>query len=277
MDDKSIIYCNNCGLKGHMQRDCHNPVLSCGNLIFRKDTEEPKVLMIQRKDSLCYIEFIRGKYDVFNIDYIQILIDKFTLDEKRSVINQSFDELWSTLWMIDINTIQKNSDYYKGYEKFKRLSEGFHFKKKDIFINLQYFIDNSKTNYMMTEWEFPKGRRNHRESDLECAIREFQEETNYNSDDYCLIKNINPFNEEFVGENYVRYKYIYYIGYLTNLEKEIFIDESNKDQVTELKDIKWLTKTEALNIVRDYHHTRVKIINDIFQLIDSLSEKYILV
>jgi 8-oxo-dGTP pyrophosphatase MutT (NUDIX family) len=277
MDDKSIIYCNNCGLKGHMQRDCHNPVLSCGNLIFRKDTEEPKVLMIQRKDSLCYIEFIRGKYDVFNIDYIQILIDKFTLDEKRSVINQSFDELWSTLWMIDINTIQKNSDYYKGYEKFKRLSEGFHFKKKDIFINLQYFVDNSKTNYMMTEWEFPKGRRNHRESDLECAIREFQEETNYNSDDYCLIKNINPFNEEFVGENYVRYKYIYYIGYLTNLEKEIFIDESNKDQVTELKDIKWLTKTEALNIVRDYHHTRVKIINDIFQLIDSLSEKYILV
>ena len=179
--------------------------------------------------------------------------------------------------MIDIDKIQKNSDYYKGYEKFKRLSEGFHFNKRDIFINLQYFIDNSKTNYMMTEWEFPKGRRNHRESDLECAIREFQEETNYNMDDYCLIKNINPFNEEFVGENYVRYKYIYYIGYLTNLEKEIFIDESNKDQVTELKDIKWLTKTEALNIVRDYHHTRVKIINDIFQLIDSLSEKYILV
>ena len=27
--------------------------------------------MIQRKDSLCYIEFIRGKYDVFNIDYMQ--------------------------------------------------------------------------------------------------------------------------------------------------------------------------------------------------------------
>ena len=82
MNDNTIIYCNNCGLKGHIQRGCRNPVLSCGNLIFRKDTEEPKVLMIQRKDSLCYIEFIRGKYDVFNIDYIQILIDKFTLDEK---------------------------------------------------------------------------------------------------------------------------------------------------------------------------------------------------
>jgi 8-oxo-dGTP pyrophosphatase MutT (NUDIX family) len=277
MDDKSTIYCNNCGLKGHIQRDCRNPVLSCGNLLFRTDKDEDQVLMIQRKDSLCFIEFIRGKYDVYNIDYIQILIDKFTIDEKRSIINNSFDELWSTLWMIDIETIQKNSDYHKGHDKFMRLSNGFHFKKRDIFINLQYFVDNSKTNYMMTEWEFPKGRRNYRESDLECAKREFSEETNYNCDDYKLIMNLEPFTEEFVGENRVRYKYLYYIGYLTNLEKEVFIDITNKDQVTELKDIKWVTKRESLEMIRDYHHTRFKIINDIFDFIDSLSEKYILV
>ena len=277
MEDKSAIYCNNCGLKGHIQRDCRNPVLSCGNLIFRKDTEEPQVLMIQRKDSLCFIEFIRGKYDVFNIDYIQILFDKFTVDEKRCIINNSFDELWSTLWMIDIGNIQKNSDYHKGHDKFMRLRTGFHFKKRDIFINLQYFVDNSKTTYMMTEWEFPKGRRNHRESDLECAKREFNEETNYKDEDYKLIMNVEPFTEEFVGENRVRYKYLYYIGYLTNLEKEVFIDSTNKDQVTELKDIKWVTKRESLEMIRDYHHTRFKIINNIFNFIDSLSEKYILV
>lgn len=277
MENKSDIYCNNCGLKGHIQRDCRNPVLSCGNLVFRTDKDEPQVLMIQRKDSLCFIEFIRGKYDVFNIDYIQILVDKFTIDEKRSIINSSFDELWSTLWMIDIDTIQKNSDYHKGHDKFMRLRTGFHFKKRDIFINLQYFVDNSKTNYLTTEWEFPKGRRNKGESDLECAKREFNEETNYNEDDYKLIMNLEPFTEEFVGENRVRYKYLYYIGYLVNLEKEVFIDIANRDQVTELKGIKWATKRESLEMIRDYHHTRFKIINDIFDFIDSLSEKYILV
>jgi len=277
MNDKSIIYCNNCGLKGHMQRDCRNPILSCGNLIFRTDTKEPQVLMIQRKDSLCYIEFIRGKYDVFNIDYIQILIDKFTIDEKQNIINHNFDELWSTLWMIDINNIQKNNDYNKGYDKYKKLKEGFHYNKRNIFINLQYFVDNSKTNYEMTEWEFPKGRRNHRESNLDCANREFQEETNYLLEDYELIKNVYPFTEEFIGENHIRYKYLYYIGYLLNYKKEIFIDKDNKDQVTELKDIKWVTKSESLSMIRDYHHTRYKIINEIFSFIDSLSEKYILV
>ena len=277
MDDNSIIYCNNCGLKGHIQRDCRNPVLSCGNLIFRKDAEEPQVLMIQRKDSLCFIEFIRGKYDVYNIDYIQILIDKFTIDEKTEIINKSFDELWSTLWMIDMDNIQKNNDYNKGYDKFKRLKDGFVYKKRDIFINLQYFVDDSKTSYLMTEWEFPKGRRNYRENDLDCAVREFQEETNYREDDYRLITNISPFTEEFVGENRVRYKYLYYIGYLLNHDKIVYIDKDNKDQVTELKDIKWVTKSEALGMIRDYHHTRFKIINGIFNLIDSLSEKYILV
>ena len=276
MDSKSII-CNNCGMKGHMQRECRNPVLSYGNLIFRKDKEEPEILMVQRKDSLCYIEFIRGKYDVFNIDYIQILVDKFTVDEKRKIINNSFDELWSTLWMIDIDDIQKCNDYAKGADKFKRLSDGFHFKKKDIFINLKYFVDNSKTNYLMTEWEFPKGRRNHRETDLECAKREFQEETNYKCDDYTLIQNIDTFTEEFTGENKVRYKYIYYIGYLINFEKDVFIDEENKDQFNELKDIRWLTKSDALNILRNYHYTRVNIINEIYRFIDCLSEKYILI
>ena len=50
MDIKSI-YCNNCGIKGHLYKDCKRPVLSCGNIIFRLDKEEPEILMIQRKDS----------------------------------------------------------------------------------------------------------------------------------------------------------------------------------------------------------------------------------
>ena len=54
------MYCNNCGKKGHMYKDCKLPVTSCGNIVYRDDTEEPKVLMIQRKDSLCYIDFLRG-------------------------------------------------------------------------------------------------------------------------------------------------------------------------------------------------------------------------
>lgn len=274
------IYCNNCGLKGHMYKDCKQPVLSCGNLIFRKDTEEPKILMIQRKDSLCYIEFIRGKYDTYNIKYIQILIDKCTTEEKQNLLNYSYELLWQKLWLIDEKTVNEqknNQDYLKGYDKFKKLSDGYFFNKTKEFINLDYFMKKTKTNYPDTEWEFPKGRRNNHESNYDCARREFTEETNYLSSDYQLINNLLPFSEEFMGENRVRYKYIYYIGYLTNIEKDVYIDPKNKDQFNELKNIKWLTKAESLNIIRDYHHTRRDVIHKIFDLIDNLDKEYVLV
>ena len=70
MESKTNIQCNNCGMKGHLYRDCKNPVTSFGHIIFRKDRKEPEILMIQRKDSLCYIEFIRGKYDIQDYKYI---------------------------------------------------------------------------------------------------------------------------------------------------------------------------------------------------------------
>ena len=53
-------YCNNCGYEGHLYRNCKLPVLSYGVLIVR--IPDKQVLMVQRKDSIAYIEFLRGKY-----------------------------------------------------------------------------------------------------------------------------------------------------------------------------------------------------------------------
>ena len=60
------VYCNNCGNEGHLYRHCRLPVLSFGVLCI----EGEKILMIQRKDSLSYIEFLRGKYDTHNVKYL---------------------------------------------------------------------------------------------------------------------------------------------------------------------------------------------------------------
>ena len=75
-----------------------------------------------------------------------------------------------------------------------------------------------------------------------------------------------------MGENNVKYKFIYYIGKLINLEKEVYIDKNNKDQYTELKDIQWLTKDECKNKLRDYHKSRLKLIEEIFEFIDKFND-----
>ena len=269
-------YCNNCGIKGHLYKDCHNQIMSFGHILFRRDNN--KILMIQRKDSLCYIEFLRGKYDIFNINYIQILINKFTNEEKENLIKYEFDNLWKKLWLIDNEeiTYQIKNDYIKGKEKYDKLKEGYLYHKTNEYVNFDYFLKKSNTNYISSEWEFPKGRRNNKETNKECAEREFKEETNYNKNDYQLISNITPFSEEYLGENRVRYKHIYYIGYLNNLKKGIKVDTNNINQFTEIKDIQWLTKVESLNKIRNYHHTRRKVIEQIFDLIDNLDKDYIL-
>ena len=66
------IYCNNCGIKGHVFKDCLSPILSCGVILCKKYNDIYKVLMINRKDSLCYIEIMRGKY---TLNTINILIN----------------------------------------------------------------------------------------------------------------------------------------------------------------------------------------------------------
>jgi len=267
------MYCNNCGKKGHMYKDCKLPVTSCGNIIFRDDND--KVLMIQRKDSLCYIDFLRGKYDYKNLNYMQILIDKCSIDEKSRLLNLSFDKLWKDLWLLKDDLIL-NDDYIKCLSRFNIIKEGVIINNNKI--NIEYLIKNSHYNYPCSEWEFPKGRRNINENNFECAKREFNEETNYNTKDYDIINNLSPFIEEFTGENRVRYKYIYYIGKLKNKGKIPQLDPNNKDQITEIKNIKWLSKKEALDKLRDYHHSRYKLIHKVFDLIDIIkSDRYSLI
>ena len=267
--------CNNCGKRGHMYKDCKLPIISCGNIIYRNDNKKDKVLMIQRKDSLCYIDFIRGKYDNKNINYIQILIDKCSKTEKENILKKNYSELWKDLWLLP-DDFETTDDYLRCMIKFNKIKEGFIINEK--FINIEMIINNSKFNYEDSEWEFPKGRRNMNENDFECAKREFKEETNYDKDDYGIIKNITPFNEEFVGENNIRYRYIYFIGKLKNYNKLLEIDTDNNNQISEIKDIRWLTKEEALDKCRDYHNSRKNLIEKVFNLIDLLSsDKYSLI
>ena len=273
------IVCNNCGLSGHIYRDCRNPVMSYGHLLFDVH-QEPKILMILRKDSLCYIEFLRGKYDVYNVSYIQTLIDKCSLEEKQRLLSHTYDELWVMLWnLTDFceENMRFRSDYNRGKDKFSKLHQGYHSTKYNEDISLEILIGRSHTTYKTSEWEFPKGRRNNNETDKECASREFSEETGYTKDDYTLLLNVYPYSEEYMGENNVRYKHVYYLGYRNDPTKQPFLDKDNIHQISEVKDIKWLTYSECMDVIRDYHHTRIDIINKIFTFLSAFSKDYYIV
>ena len=67
-------------------------------------------LLIQRKDSIAYVEFIRGKYNVYEEDYICKLLRGMTQKEQQQIISLTFDELWKPREaMATIETPKKKS------------------------------------------------------------------------------------------------------------------------------------------------------------------------
>ena len=61
-------YCNNCGKYWHTYKYCKLPITSYG--IININITNHTYLMICRKYSLGFVEFMRGRYTVNNIDYL---------------------------------------------------------------------------------------------------------------------------------------------------------------------------------------------------------------
>jgi 8-oxo-dGTP pyrophosphatase MutT (NUDIX family) len=260
------IYCNNCGKRGHISKNCNIPITSYGVLLFTNDMI-PKITMIQRKDSLCYIELIRGKYDVYDMKKIKLLLSRISKKELRNIKTQEFNTLWKNLWLLeDVN----KTKYIKEYNNSKILFQKF---KYDIEIN--EYLKNLQSKYDTSEWEFPKGKRNKGEKKCDSAKRELEEETNIDKEDYELIENMCPIIENFVGENNINYRNIYYIGICKNTEN-IKLNIKNKNQINEIKDVKLVTEDEAIKLIRDYNITKIDTIKYIFEFIKKYNNDFII-
>tara|TARA_B100000282_G_scaffold216176_1_gene160067 strand:- start:154 stop:945 length:792 start_codon:yes stop_codon:yes gene_type:complete len=256
-------YCNNCGNYGHHYKNCKYPILSYGIILYnRKDKNNVKIVLIEKKNSLSYIEFLRGKYSINNTKYIQLLFDRMNIDEKNKILKNDFDDLWKNLWKNydKINDCIKK-EYCCSKNKFYIL------KKNNIFDK----IDIHNENYDENEWEIPKGRRNNFELNKNCAIREFKEETNIDNDKYNIINNIVPLSESYKSINNVRYKHNYYIAKIKE-DVELKIDSNNKNQLLEVKTIKWCNRDECINKIRKYDITKINVINQFFNFIENLDD-----
>ena len=91
-------YCNNCGKQGHLYHQCKIPITSIGIIVFRIHENELQYLMIRRKDTLGYIDFMRGKYSIYNKEYVMNMLKQMTDEEKERLITEDFDTLWNGIW-----------------------------------------------------------------------------------------------------------------------------------------------------------------------------------
>ena len=258
------VYCHNCGNYGHIFKNCHYPIISLGIICFIKEKNIFKFILIRRKYTLGYIDFIRGKYSL-NKQSILKLINIMTLEEKSNLIKYDLKYLWDDLW--NKNKNKYIPEYEKSNIKFNML------KNNGIENNLTLdnIIELSNTKYEYPEWGFPKGKREQDETDLECAIREFTEETNLTPDKYKLL-NLKPVVENFIGSNKIKYRHIYFIAELSN-QCIIEISEDNIFQQTEISSIKLMDYDEIITKIRPYNKEKINVIESVIDVLNYLENK----
>ena len=205
-------------------------------------------LMIKRKNTFGYIDIIKGNYNIDNFIVMQNLVNVMTNNEKEDILKYDFNILWDKMWLY------KTSYSDETIAKFN----------KNIQIIKEY-INKSNTCWVEQEWEFPKGRKNIKETDINCAKREFSEETGIAHKYVNIIQNIVSFDEIYIGTNLKCYKFKYFLGYINDVN--VCIDNYQK---TEVSGIKWLTIEECNNKIRDYHYKKKKNLERIDKTIKSL-------
>lgn len=302
---KKVKYCNNCGKHGHYSKKCPEPKISLGiisislnmenfkkNIIKKKInngffeidsfnylhlnniskiseySNSIKILMICRKHSLNYIEFLRGLYDLDNKYEIGEMFKLMTKNEVNKIFTENFDKLWKDLWQKTSKCKIYNKEYKKSKRKFNELINNS---------NILEYLKSLEIKYDEPEWGFPKGRRNGFESDLKCALREFSEETYIELTEDDIITNVLPIDETYIGTNGHNYKSLYYLT--LKLDKDEIINNFCTLNNCEVSQIRWFTCEEALKKIRPYDHSKIAVINKILMffinLIESENNNYI--
>lgn len=339
-------FCINCGKNNHSFTQCNEPFSSYGVICFHKCADNvQRVLMVCRRHSVYYVEFLRGKYDVNNLEYLITLFSRMTVDEIQLICSAAnFETLRNDLGLDNTKRRVFRSEYETSELKFNYilnlgilhnviLSINYIFDKQfslaaaadtpsshaqpstpttsqtsfrltpitsphspasphgDQFIedNLDILNDlkaelvtENPELYTMPEWEVPKGKRQNKETDLLCAIREFCEETGLSQENIRIFKNVVPLEEIYTGLNGIEYKHIYFIGEIIDIPSRLLVQEQDvtpaelkvdglcKEQMSEVSKIMLMDLATVMDSLRVFHKSKRNIIQKAFYIIGSL-------
>jgi len=263
MKKNTSLYCGNCGEPGHIYKKCLQPITSMGIILFQKNEESGRheFLMVRRRNTIGFVEFMRGKYTLDNYKYILSIFTIMTISEREQILTSTFDELWESLWM-NKNVRQYQNEYSHSKKKFDILNNGLIVTQLNQKLTLEDFHRLAPKDYTEQEWGFPKGRRNLKENDLQAAIRECNEETGLSKQDYDIIEKAPKFQEVFLGTNNIRYKHIYFLAKY-NSNKALQIDLENSVQLLEISEVSWFHLDDCLLKIRNYNEAKKELIKNV--------------
>ena len=182
----------------------------------------PQILLINKRYTYAYSEFVHGRYP-YDKNYVMELFNRMTNAEKILILSLNFELIW------------------------------YHIYLQDGGSKLRYIIARSKS--INTLWQIPKGRkRSKNETDLCCAVREFKEETGIDKKSFYMFPNA-KFTYSY-EDNGIKYINTYYVAYTRNIF-EPRVSMYTSEQIDEINDIRWMNIDEIRVVDVDGHITPI--------------------
>jgi|LauGreDrversion4_2_1035121.scaffolds.fasta_scaffold189245_2 8-oxo-dGTP pyrophosphatase MutT (NUDIX family) len=233
---------------------------SYGLVIYTIHKAQPLFLLTRRRDTFSYECILRGMYTPeLLIEYVA----NTTADERRRLLLYDFENLWKDLWVSTRRRL-----YRAELRKAKECWEA----------NCGYIRELIRITPAEGRdiWDFPKGRRFVEESTQECALREFEEETNLSKELVHIVDSAGSYEDNYQGTDHKMYRSVYYLGYIPNGTNLEFVYQpcpyGMRGQYIsdEVMDIRWMDYPTALEMITP---TRKKVLEKAYEFLrDSYQE-----
>jgi 8-oxo-dGTP pyrophosphatase MutT (NUDIX family) len=201
----------------------HGVSHSYGVACFRKLNSRTQVLMIRRRFSYEYTDFICGKYV---LETLPDLVRNMTMDEKLLIASMNFKYIWYSYSL--------STKYGRNYNIKKLKFDKVIIKNQERVLDM---LRSTTTRSSDSLWELPKGRkRSRRETDIQCAVREFGEETSCKKNKYSIYPDI---HHTYTYKDGSTYSNKYYLA-ITDIYFSSIVLYDNTNQINELKEVRWV-------------------------------------
>lgn len=211
---------------------------------YNRPARRVEVLVVRRRTTYDFYDFIARPTN--NHARLIGMLNNMTCDEKLELLTLDFARIYYRLYGVDAAALSAEH-----LSKFCILRDLFNKRfRRDSGRYLRCLVQAS--NNVDSIWVVPKGHRELHEARLNCAIREFEEETGINQSSYTVLT-LNPQMVYHVS-NGIRYESYYYPAMLDEprLRDQIRVNYSNPAQLLEVIDIRWMALVDTIGMPRLY-------------------------
>jgi 8-oxo-dGTP pyrophosphatase MutT (NUDIX family) len=234
-------------------KSAENPInerISIGIACTRFTPTGMEILLVKKRYTYAFNKFVNGRYRSDDRMSLIALFDCMTPDEKLDILSLNFTQIWYRIWL---NNSQKISSFYSAKSKFENTFMA------DGGVKLKYLMSKSHK-FGNLIWEIPKGRKKSKnESDIQCGLREFTEETTITKKQIKLMMDSTQYS--YISDG-TKYTFIYYFA-LARINVEPQISITNKVQIGEIVEIKWMNTMAVQNV--DVEGRLTKCVKKIFK------------